>query len=302
MPGDDGPAAGHDEAVQAEIGGAGEEAVGFIGDAAGPLRAAVGGHHVDHAGDRLAVLRAEAVGDQRRFGEDVRRDPQADLVGGGVELVLHAEAVEDERLLARPPAAIAGADGTRTQGECLLERADRQVPEVLGGVALLGAGGQRIERIGRTGLHREFLELDGARHHDDDQPGRLTGADDDVPDGGRLVPDAACLHRVVAAPHLPDAEVARRVGDGSAAGLLHRERHVATGRRPRSSRAPGRRWRHPGRRGRWPATPARIVRTPVARTRPSAAAHCRSKRNRLPDPSAISTRPLAESTGRLIDA
>ena len=59
-----------------------------------------------------AVAGGEGVGDQRRLAQQIRRNAEAEAAAGRrIELVLDAEPVEDERLLADPAATVARAHG-----------------------------------------------------------------------------------------------------------------------------------------------------------------------------------------------
>jgi hypothetical protein len=149
------------EPVQPPIEPAAERPVPFVREPTLPLLAGLTRHHVHQAGERLTVARGEPVGDQRRLAEEVRRDLEAESTARGVELVLHPEPVEDERFLADPPTAIAGADAAGGQRDRLLQRADRKIAQVLGGEPLLGARRERVQpRVVRCGDHQR-LELEG---------------------------------------------------------------------------------------------------------------------------------------------
>ena len=151
------------DAVEAVVERAAERTVGLDGGAALPRIAGIAGDDVDQAGQRLAVARGEPVGDQRRLAQEIGRDAEAESAARGVELVLDAEPVEDERLLADPAAPVALPHRSRAQRDRLLQRAHRQVPKVRGADLLLGARGQRIEQlVDRRGDH-ERRQLDGAR-------------------------------------------------------------------------------------------------------------------------------------------
>ena len=135
----------------------GERSVVLVGCAAAPDVATVTGRDIDDAGNRLAVPRRVAVGDQRRAGDQVGRDlNRGTAVGRCIELVLDAESVEDERLLAGAPAAVALAHDTGLHRDRILQVGDRQPAQLIGGDPLFCRRGERIEhRI----LHADGLQV-----------------------------------------------------------------------------------------------------------------------------------------------
>ena len=149
-----GPPARTAQPVEAVVERAAERPVGLDGRPALPASPRVARDHVDQARERLPVARREAVGDERRLAQQVGRDAESEPAARRVELVLDAESVQDERLLADPAAAVALAHAAGAQRDRLLERADRQVPQVRGADLLLGARGQRVEQlVHRRGDH-----------------------------------------------------------------------------------------------------------------------------------------------------
>src|SRR3954462_522380 len=106
--------------------GAAERAVSFVRYAPLPLGGRLFGDHVDETGNGLAVSGREAVGHQRCFTEDVRRNGQSQTSAGSVELILHPHSIQNEGLLTEAPTPVALAHTTCRQGNRLLERADRQ--------------------------------------------------------------------------------------------------------------------------------------------------------------------------------
>ena len=107
--------------VETVVPAVGGRTVGLVGGAAPPAIPAVLGDDVDQSRQGLPVARRETVGDERRLLEDVGGHPHAERAGGGVELVLHPQAVEDERLLPQPPAAVALADAPRGERDPLVD-------------------------------------------------------------------------------------------------------------------------------------------------------------------------------------
>ena len=99
--GEERPVGLEDESVEAEVGVAGEEAIGLVGRLSMPSRPAVHRDDVHHAGQRLPVACGEGVGGQGGLGDHAGRDPHAERIGGGVELILDPHAVEDERSAGR---------------------------------------------------------------------------------------------------------------------------------------------------------------------------------------------------------
>ena len=86
----DGPVRREDQAVELGVERAGQRPPRLVRRAPQPAVAAVLGHDVHHAGDRLAVAGGESVGDERRLGEHVGRHADADAAGRGIDLILHA--------------------------------------------------------------------------------------------------------------------------------------------------------------------------------------------------------------------
>ena len=225
-PGHEGTVGLQEQAVEAKVAGAGEGPVGFIRRPAVPLRSAVDGDDVDDAGQRLAVAGGERVGGQRRLGQDVRRNADAERIRRRVELVLHAHAVEDERLLPQAAAPVARADRSRGERHGFVERTDRQVADLLPGDALFGGGRKRVEHGIDLGLDGDGVDVDDGGLERDVQQQRASRPHEQAVPGVWRVPDQDRLELLVAALHLAEAIVAAGVGRGAAAAVLHADEHV----------------------------------------------------------------------------
>jgi len=177
------------ESIESAVEPTTERPVALVGDAALPCLTRLAGHHVHQAGERLAEPGGESVGHQRRFAQEVGRDLEPEPAARRVELVLHPESVEDERLLSDPAAAVAGADASGGERERLLQRADRQVAKVLRADLLLGARCERVEHrvVGRG--HHQRLELEWIALEVEVHRYRRAGRHEDAVEHDPAVPD-----------------------------------------------------------------------------------------------------------------
>ncbi len=214
------------EAIEAEVGVVGEEPVGFVHGQAVPLRAAVPGHDVDDAGERLAVPGGEGVGGERRLRDHRGRDPDAERVARRVELILDPDPVEDERLLPQAAAPVALPDGAGGEGDRLVDRTDGEAAQLLARLLLFGGDRQRVERRVGDRLYVDRLHRDGGGLHGQVEHRRAVRPDDQAVPGLRGVADQDRPQRVDAASHLADAVPPGRIGHGPPPAVVHAHGHV----------------------------------------------------------------------------
>ena len=202
-----------DRPVEAVVGPVAQRAVRFIGQPAAPVIGAVTSGEVDQGGDRLAIARGETIGDERRLGEQLRRNPDAERAGGRVELVLDTEAIQDERLLTEPPAAIALADRSGGEGDGLLDAGDGQASQFSPREALLILHGEGIEhRVHRLGDHLDRLEPHRVRLQGEVELGRLAGAHQHAVPALRPATDGRRRKAVPSRGKFPNPVQASRIG------------------------------------------------------------------------------------------
>ena len=194
----------HDRAVETEVRLAWERPVGLVRGPPGPVVAPILRHHVDQSGDGLAVARGKAVGGQRGLGEDVRRNSHAQRARGCVELILDAQPIEHERLLAETAAAITLAHRTRRQRDRFLERRHRKAPQLFAADPLHRGDERRIEN--RIGVGFDDNGLVDRVHVDQEiHDGGLAGTDEHAVAPRRLEPDRPGRNEMPAAADLANA-------------------------------------------------------------------------------------------------
>jgi len=213
-----GAGGGDHQSVEAVVPPVGEGAVVLVRGPAGPVIGPLASGDVHQPRDGGAVPGREAVGDERRLLQHVRRDLRPGAVGRGVELVLHPHAVEHEGLLAGTAAADALVHCAAGEGQRVVERGDREVPEVLRGDPLRGGGGEGVEDRVALLVDHEALHLHRHRGHAELEVHRLAAADLKAVPPDLPVPDAEHHQGPGAGPDLADAEAAPGVGGRPLAG------------------------------------------------------------------------------------
>ncbi len=182
-PSDQGTASLGDKTVEPVVPTAAEGTVCLISHSAFPVSGWLFRDHVDEAGDGLTVPGRKAIGHQRCFAQDIWRNREPQSAAGSIELILDPHSIQNEGLLAEAPATVALAHATGRQSHRLLERADRQFPQVGRGDLLLRGRGQRIEHRVHRCRHHQRLQLQGiGLQREIDRHGSAGLHEDAVPD------------------------------------------------------------------------------------------------------------------------
>src|SRR5690606_33404989 len=183
-------------------GEAGSEGVGQQRDPSFPtVRVAPAGDEGDDAGEGVAVLGAEAAGDDVQLLDGGGRQLDGRTLGGGLELVLHGDAVHHVDFLADPPAAEMAVRDAGREFDRVRDAVDGEVAELAAYEHLVGDRDVRLDQPNAVHIHGHALQFEGGGLELDLQLGGPSCADLDPFDGDGPIPEQLDVEGALAHGH-----------------------------------------------------------------------------------------------------